>query len=87
MYPLLAELGCKHWRNPSTEGRQGVEIVVCVLCSHAPVYIRWRESESSRCQERLQQAERDAAVVLKSRLDALQESKTDEITRLQETHL
>ena len=57
-----------------------------VLCS------RWREeaeSEAFRHQEKLQQSERekmDAVLALKKKIDMLEVSKTNEISRLQDIH-
>ena len=53
---------------------------------------RWREeaeSEASRHQEKLQQMERekmDAVLALKKKIDGLEVSKTNEISRLQDIH-
>ena len=53
---------------------------------------RWREeaeSEASRFQERLQQAEReksDAVLSLRKKLDAAEVARGNEIARLQEVH-
>ena len=53
---------------------------------------RWREeaeSEAARHQDKLQQVERekmDAVLALKKKIDALEVSKTNEISRLQDIH-
>lgn len=57
------------------------------------VFNRWREEaemESIRYQERVQQLEKeksDVSLALKKKLDALEVSKTNEISRLQDIHL
>ena len=56
------------------------------------LHYRWREeaeSEASRHQEKLQQVERekmDAVLALKKKIDALEVSKTNEISRSQDVH-
>lgn len=56
------------------------------------LYYRWREegeSEALRHQEKVQQVERekmDAVLALKKKIDTLEVSKTNEISRLQDIH-
>ena len=57
-----------------------------------PLFPRWREeteSEASRFQEHLQQAERervDAVTALRRKVDSVEVVKANEISRLQEVH-
>ena len=98
IFPLAQEL--KQWKNRFREGRPGPQkllLVTLVVFIHVYdlnfyLHYRWREeaeSEALRHQERLQQVERekmDAVLALKKKIDTLEVSKTNEISRLQDIH-
>ena len=65
---------------------------MCIIGWSYPPFPRWREeteSEVSRFQERLQQAERervDTVTTLRRKVDSVEVVKANEISRLQEIH-